>query len=185
MKNKIISIITLAIFLFSMIGSPSVSAVEMTTEFTFLINDGRMVWESNYNNMDDGDEDTYASTTHSQDVQRLSSGVDFEETYEITAVHLKVRAYWTSAERDIVLQPIFSGNKNGDLHPFNCQQGVPQSPSEGWSSWINITNDTNAHSYWTWDDVEELCCNVTVGDGSSGFNLYCSIVKCRVTYNRI
>jgi hypothetical protein len=177
MKNKIISIITLAIFLFSMTLSPSISAIETT--FTFDFGDYEDGWETNPGYMCDGNEYTFASTTDRCDFQYLTTGMSFEDEGEISKVELRVKANWSGAEADIVIQPVFGGSANGDLHPFDCTN------SASWSSWFNITNDTNAHSFWTWNDIEDLCCNITVGDHSSGFTLYCSMVQVRVTYERI
>lgn len=180
MKNKMIALVTLAIFTFSMIGNPTVSAIEDTYIFNFATHDDEIEWETDPNDMRDGDEHDYASTTDELDVQYLQTGMAFGDEGDISKVELQVKAYWTGADADIILQPVFGGVSNGDLHPFNASEGPP-SPSS-WSGWIDITSDTNAHSFWTWDDIEDLCCNVTVGDHSSGFTLYCSIVQVRVTY---
>lgn len=178
MKNKIIAFVTLTIFIFSMIGSPTVCAIDETVEFSF--SDDVAEWETNPDYMHDGNENTYASTTDDRDVEYLTSGIEFQDPGEIKYVKLKVKAYWSGADADVVLQPVFGGSANGDLHPYNAKQGPPNSTY--WSDWIDITEDTNAHSFWTWDDVEDLCCNVTVGEHSSGFTLYCSMVKVQVTY---
>jgi hypothetical protein len=179
MKNKIIACITLAIFLFSMIGSPTVCAIDDTYELPFgLYNDERDYWETNPGNMVNQNENSYANTTIVDDSQFIMTSIMLDDLGTITKVELRAKAYWTGATRDIILRPYFSGEYPGDLHVID---DVPQS-SGGWSNWTDITTDTNAHSFWDWTDVEDLCCLVTVGDGSSGFNLWCSQVEIRVTY---
>ncbi len=178
MKNKITAIVTLAIFLFSMIGSPSVSAIEETYTFHFASRVAE--WETDPADMCDGDEHDYASTTDDRDVQYLTTGMAFGDEGDISKVELRVKAYWSDADADIVLQPIFGGIDEGDLQPFDCPEEPPD--PDCWSNWFEISDDTNSHTYWDWDDVENLCCRVTVGDHSSGFTLYCSIVQVRVTF---
>jgi hypothetical protein len=160
-----------------MIVSPSVSAIEET--YTFSFRDYDEGWETDAGDMVDDDEHDYASTTNEYDVQYLKTGMSFGDEGDISKVELNVKAYWTGADADIVLQPVFGGVAEGDLHPFSPLEGVSNA---SFSDWFDITKDTNAHSFWTWEDVEDLCCRVMVDDHSSGFTLYCSIVQVRVTY---
>jgi hypothetical protein len=148
----------------------------VTYTFHFASHDEGIEWETDPRDMTDGDEYDYASTTDDRDVQYLQTGMTFQDEGDISKVELRVKAYWSDADADIILQPVFGGSANGDLHVYEATN------TPNWSDWFNITDDTNAHSFWTWQDIEDLCCNVTVGDHSSGFTLYCSIVQVRVTY---
>jgi hypothetical protein len=179
MKKKKISYVILAIFLASMIGSPSVIAIEETFRFHFTQYATGTAWETYPQDMVDGDEDDYASTTDDRDVQYLTTGMSFGDEGDISKVELRVKGYWENADADIVLQPVFGGLDEGDLHVFNAPKELANA---SWSEWFDITDDTNSHTYWTWDDIEDLCCNVKVGDHSNGFTLYCSIVQIQVTY---
>jgi hypothetical protein len=175
MKNKIIACITLAIFLISMIGIPTVCADSESYVLNFTVDLEAIRWETNYANMHDDDPDTYASTTIVADEEKLGFAIELDDLGTITGVDIRARGYWSGAQRNITLTPIF-GRAVGDEHNFVLTS------STAYSDWIDITGDTNAHSYWTFDDVEELKCIVRVGAGESGFTVYCSIVQVRVTY---
>jgi hypothetical protein len=77
--------------------------------------------------------------------------------------------------KNIILRPVFSGG-DGDDHVFVT------SSSAVWSSWFDITDDTNISGKWDWKEMPVLFCDVE-SDLSSGFTLYCSKVEIRVTYN--
>ncbi len=168
----------LVILILPLIGN-TVCASENTYYFNGYINSEEWRWETNPGNMTDGNTGTFASTTDSNDVQWLNSNTcDGTETGTITKVEIRVFGYWSGADRDIILQPVFGGSLDGDEHSFDApkDEGV-------WSSWFNITDDTNSHSYWTWRHVEDLDCKVKVGAGSIGFTLYASKVEIKVTYD--
>ncbi len=178
-KKNILTYVVLAIFLVSMIGTNTVSAIEETYILPFGIYDEeRDYWETNPSYMVDENPNNYANTTIVDDSQFLMTAIMLDDLGTVKKVELRVRAYWTGATRDITLRPYFSGRDPGDLHTW---YEVPENDGN-WSDWMDITTDTNANSFWDWRHVEDLCCLVTVGDGSSGFNLWCSQVEIRVTY---
>jgi hypothetical protein len=166
----------LAIFVLPIMGNTA-CASENTYYF-----DGHHInekWDNNPDNMDDGDPDTYASTTEDDAAQLLNSNTcTGTESGTITGVFIRAKAYYTGAPRQVVLQPVFIGGE-GDEHAFYPEFGEPHA---NWSDWFNITNDTNAYSYWTWRDVPFLQCNVTLGDGETGYTLYVSKVEIKVEY---
>jgi len=175
MKSKITTYVALAIFLLSMIGTSTVSADSYTLNFTICYQPYQ--W-TNHGNMHDDDPDTYASTTDDTDSERLGFSVELDDLGDITKVEIQARGYWSGAQHNITLQPFFGRYPGapGDEHEFVLTN------TASYSGWIDITTDTNAHSFWTFDDVEELTCLISVGEGSSGFTVYCSIVQVRVTY---
>jgi hypothetical protein len=176
MKNKILAFVTLAIFLFSVIGNIVISADSSETlVLTYTVDLENIRWETNWDYMHDEDEDTYASTDEIDDEEKLGFSFVLNDLGEITCVDIQARGYWSGAQRNITLIPIFD-RAPGDEHTFVLNN------TTDWSGWIDITGDSNAHSYWTWDDITELRCLVRVGDGDSGFTVYCSIVQVRVTY---
>jgi hypothetical protein len=129
--------------------------------------------------MADGDEDTYASTTEDDDVQQLINNTcTGSESGTIDTIYIRAKAYYTGASREVVLQPVFPGG-DGDNHSFYPPLGLPNAD---WSSWFEITDDTNSHSFWTWRDVKDLVVKVKVGLGMTGYTVYVSKVEIKVEY---
>jgi hypothetical protein len=156
---------------------PLMSNTACASEITFYFNDYDEGWETNPGNMIDGNENTYASTTDSTDIEWLNGNTcTGTELGTISLVEIRVKGNWSGAERDIILQPIFGGTLPGDYHIFDA------SSYASWSRWFDITDDNNSYDWWTWRYVDNLECKVIVGGGSSGFTLYCSKVEIRVTY---
>lgn len=134
---------------------------------------GRM-WETNPENMVDGNIETFAETTgefplNQQDLNtNTCPGTDLGT---ITKVELRFHGYasniW-SEETKIILDSL------GEEHA----ETLTTSPA--WSSWFDITNDPGAPSPWTWEDVQALECEVV--SGSDEVTYYCSKVEIRVTY---
>jgi hypothetical protein len=166
----------LAIFILPLMGNTACATSERI--FCFNRNHDTEVWETNPENLEDCNESTYASTTDASDVHRLIANTcTGTETEIIDKVYIRVKGYWSGADRDIVLQPVFGGSLDGDNHSFDA------SDTSRWSDWFEISDDTNTHTYWTWRDVANLDCKVKVGIGSSGFTLYASKVEIKVTYD--
>ena len=179
MKNSNILIFVIStILLTSMMGNIVVSENREDRTFFFDAYHDTHKWETNPQYMIDGFVNTYASTTDAHDRELLTSNTcDGTGPGTIIKVEIRANGSWDDYDRDIILQPIFGGSLNGDLCVFNAAD------TPGWSQWFNISDDANSHEYWSWENVDELQCNVTVGDGSSGFTLFCSIVEIRVTYS--
>jgi len=134
--------------------------------------------------MVDGNSGTFASTTESEDVElcddnSYSSG----GSGVISKVELRARTYFSSVGGEVdcrvYLRPVFGGSSDGDDHVIYCPSAA------AWSSYYDITSDTNAPSSWTWTDIAGLDCDVEAYIGAGGKNptVYCSKVEVRVTYN--
>ena len=135
------------------------------------------VWTGNPGYMVDGNIGTYASTSLGGDVELCNnnscSGFDFGI---ISKVELRVRGYYSSSQRDIILTPVFNGTTDGGNYTFVA------SSSPGWSSWFDTTNDSGLKS-WSWSMVSSLDCKVKAENVFGYWFLYCSKVELRVTYN--
>jgi hypothetical protein len=164
-------------FLLPIIGNTVMSNDRSERTFYFDEHHSIRKWETNWGSMVDGDPDTYASTTIVDDEQLLTENTCLgTESGTITKVEIRAKGNWSGAERDIILQPLFSGFLLGDINTFDANETVD------WSPWFVISDDTNSHTWWTWGNVNDLDCIVKVGGGSSGFTVYCSIVQIRVSY---
>ena len=130
------------------------------------------------NNFDDGlNLDTFASVSSDSDVHEFNSntcpGTDLGT---ITKVELRVYGYGDGNDQ-LELTPVFAGG-DGDVH-----ETVPVVSPGGWSAYIDITNDTNAPSPWTWAAVQALECDVVRDTVSKANAMYGSMVEIRVTYD--
>lgn len=152
-----------------------------TTEYydfceTYYFDDydtGVLEWSSSPFNMVDGNIATDAFTSVDDDVQMLTSNT-YAGVPMGAIVSVWIRAYGQTQDGDIALAPLFS-SMLGDLH----NSGI--TGTEGWGSWIDITNDTNAPASWTWPDVDTLDCEV-LALLSEGGAAYCAKVEVRVCY---
>jgi len=137
-------------------------------------------WHSNPGNMVDGSTSSYASTRETEE-EEFCDDNSFDMGGEapsgtISKVEIRAYGYYGEIGGAINLRPSFS-EKSGDYHFYNL-------PSNGaWSSWYDITDDTNAPSSWSWIDVGNLDCSVIVAEIAEGDTLYCSKVEIRVTYS--
>jgi len=134
------------------------------------------VWTTWPSYMVNGDENTYASTITSGDVELCNGntcpGTDLGT---ITKVELCCKGYHSGGYITppyIRLRPVFPLGDGGN-HDFST------SSEAAWSTWYDITNDPNAPT-WTWSAVDNLDCDVVAYTG--GATLYCSKVDIRVTY---
>ncbi|MCK4881934.1 MAG: discoidin domain-containing protein, partial [Candidatus Omnitrophica bacterium] len=132
-------------------------------------------WTTTPANMADGSIATYAVTETDADVELLNgnncSGVNFGA---ITKVEIRAYGYTEIIGHDIILRPVFSGG-DGTNHTLSI------GTSATWSSWIDITTDTNAPGTWAWTDVQNLDCDVE-SDLVAPFDVFCSKVEIRVTH---
>ena len=103
------------------------------------------------------------------------SGVNYGP---ISKVELRARGYHVG-DGSLKLRPVFSGG-DGDDHVFSLSMWVQ------WSSWYDITNDTNAPASWSWDDIKDLDCDVESSNlyGLPWYSVACSQVEIRVTYSQ-
>lgn len=150
------------------LGTPS--------EYTwyFRTYDGTEKWETNPQNMVDGNLASYAVTNNADEVQKLS------QLYNApigSIVKVEVRAYgYTAGDEKVYLRPIFSAG-DGDNHEW----ALPA--SAGWSSYYDITNDTNAPASWAYSDLDSLAMDVQyIGVGKKD-NAYIAKIEIRITAN--
>jgi hypothetical protein len=128
--------------------------------------------------MTDGDESTVAISVANNDTQLLLSHTITNITSgKISKVEIraKVRSQFLVDTPYYTLQPIFTDG-NGDNHSWNISDTALT-----WTDWYDITNDTNAPTFWTWNDVKELNANMISVNGSTRCWCMCSIVQIRVT----
>jgi len=159
----------------------TIKTADNTSASTYQFNDydaGVTEWTTTPANMVDGSTATFASTTTDADVELLTananSGTDLGT---ITKVEVQAYAYQsTDTTGSITLTPIFSGTNSGDGHSFN------PGTSADWSTYADITSDTNAPSTWTWADVQNLDLNVTWNANAGSNTGYLAQANVRVTY---
>ena len=130
-------------------------------------------WEDNPEDMVDGDTGTEAETEFDGVVQLLTGNTcDGTNLGTITKVELRVHGYARDLFNcSIDLRPVFDGG-DGDDHNT--------STVNNWSSYQDITSDTNAPETWSWTNVDDLDCDV-VGNGAS-FWAWAQKVEIQVTY---
>jgi hypothetical protein len=136
-------------------------------------------WETNPGNMVDGSTSSYASTGIRDDSEYCdSTSFGYGGAPSGTVSKVEIRAYGKYEEigGSINIKPTFNGG-NGDNHYFSLPG------SAGWSSWFDITDDTNAPEPWTWSDVGGIDCSIIVCDIRQGDTFYCHKVEIRVTNN--
>lgn len=127
-------------------------------------------------NLIDGALSTYASSS-SNGANEVLSGNTCPGTNLGTISKVEVRGYgYKTGNQTVVfrLVPKFSGS-NGDNHDHYL------SASAAWSSYFDITNDSNAPSSWTWSDIENLDLTATIVKGPIGTAYYAKI-EILVTY---
>ncbi len=151
-------------------------------QVTYYFNsyDNGEAWATNPSYMVDGNGNNYASTTIDGDIELCDgnncSGSDLGV---ISKVELRICAYYSGGQRNILLRPVFGGSTDG----LNIRYTPPGSGGV-WSPWFDITNDPSAPGTWTWSDVDNLDCDVEVENDPFGlpFTMYSSKVDIRVTY---
>lgn len=186
MKNSIgktLICIVIAISLFTPLMGDTACADEVGCGWDFDDYDRSETWETNPENMCDGNPYTYASTTIDGDVQLLNStDYDHEELeydYPITAVWIRAWGYYTGNESTIILRPRHRGNDGRNMYFFTPGNGEQ---NNGSSDWYNITNDWGDLN-WLWEDIaNNLSCWVEAQGGPGGFTLYCSRVEILVWF---
>lgn len=148
-----------------------------TAVYYFNAYDTSEAWAASPANMVDGSTSTYASTSSNGDTQLLTSNTcDGSDLGTITKVEIRVYGYKSGGLTGTIrLTPVFSGG-NGNDHDYTA------TTTATWSSWYDITADTNAPTTWTWTDVDNLDCRVT-GIVAVGRTMYAAKVEIQVTYS--
>jgi len=149
---------------------------QSTSEMTFYFDHYNIfeAWATNPRDMVDGSTSTYASTTILGDVE-LCNESTYEPThpdYPITKVEIRAWGTAFTLGNFVALRPVFDGTTDGNNHTFEL--------GHGWSQWFDITNDNNAPSPWTWQDVANLDCDVEAWSGSGPWMI--SKVELRVSW---
>lgn len=154
------------------------------SQMTYYFNhhDRTDIWATNPDNMVDGNLSKYASTTIQNDVELCDTNTcNGTSLGTISKVELRVYGYCSSGHRDIILQPVFNGHDHGNNYSYS------PSSTPSWSSWYNITSDPGRQIFgtWNWSEIRNLDCDVSSQYIQFGgaFNLLCSKIELRVTYN--
>lgn len=126
-------------------------------------------------NLNDGSLATFAKTisdnyTHNHN-SNTCPGTDLGT---ISKVEMRVYGYTDIANGAIQLRPVFTGGQGDDHDAF-------LGTSAEWSSYFDITDDTNAPESWDWSDVQDLNGKVIYKPSVSDYK-YAAKVEIRVTY---
>ena len=183
MKNKqrtILCMLIATVFLMPLMGNTVVGS--STAEYHFNSYDiSSEAWEKTPNLMVDGDKLYFAGTEIDTRTElcdgNTCGGTDLGE---ITKVEIRANASYYINQATLILLPVF-GSGYGDEHSFEPEEY----PYPEYSNWFDITNDTNAPRDWSWSNVSNLDCKVNASKepGGGPFELHCSILEIRVTYN--
>lgn len=139
-------------------------------------------WSTNQSNMVDDSTLSFASTAVDGDIQLLTgNSASATDLGEINQVEIRAYGYQTNgADGQVYLRPVYSGSVDGTNQTFTPNQDLGNA---GWSSYYDITSDTNAPSTWTWTDIDNLDIDVEFNQGASGTNTaFIASVEIRVTY---
>lgn len=138
--------------------------------------EGGEEWDGDPNWMVDGELDSFAWIVEPARVQLLNSNT-YTTGGSGDILGVLIRAYGfileTKDPQDVKLRPVFGGEADGDDHIFN----LPLEEGD-WSSWYDITTDTNHPDPWTWIDVAYLDCDVesAMTEGTE----YCAKIELKV-----
>jgi len=151
-------------------------------EFYFNSYNTSEAWETNPENMVDGDSNTYAWTDINYDIQHLNEttcqGIDFGDITKVELMTKFTGDHVNAAEHvlsRIHLRPVFSGG-DGDNHTFLTEYITTR-----WTEWVDITSDTNAPAIWSWSNVTNLDCDVEFQKFYAHHRMFCYVVQIRVT----
>jgi len=136
-------------------------------------------WQYSPQQMADGSINLYAASKTVNEIELLTSNSLIEPLqYGNTVVKVEIRARhrtYTATTGTIALRPVFSDG-DGDNHILNSIN------LGAWSEWFDITEDTNAPSTWTWENITDLDCDVElltlIGPNSAAV----AKVETRITY---
>lgn len=149
---------------------------ETATYYFNSYDEGGEEWATNPENMVDGDTGNSSSTNDDADVELLLTNT-CDGTNLGTISVVEVRCYCQisgGGPSRIDLVPVFGGSDDGDTHI------IAPGFSGAWSSYVDITDDTNAPEDWDWDDVKDL--DIDMGVEINASAVLCSRVEVRVTY---
>jgi len=152
--------------------------IEIMSTISYYFNSKSSDWAFDSENMIDGNIDTDAHSDIPDEIEVLDGNTGIGTVLgTITKVEIRAHGFLSGGSARLDIIPVFSGSSDGDLH----DSGVGF--AEGWSSYTDITSDTNAPANWDWDDVKNLDCKaINIVNGGSP---YVSKVEIRVTYTEI
>jgi len=139
-------------------------------------------WSTNPGNMVNNNTSSYASTSTDGDIELITSNdATSTDLGEINSVEVRAYGYQTNgADGQVFIRPVFSGSSDGDNHTFTPNENLG---STDWSSYFDITTDTNAPATWTWTDIDDLDFDIEFNKGALPSNtVFISIVQIRVSY---
>lgn len=135
---------------------------------------------TNPQNMVDGSLLTYASTGSATGtyIQKNNHNTTSDSTAVGTITKVELRIYSNTGGPSITemyLYPMFNGSTVGDAIDF---YGV-----NGWSTYFDITHDSQAPLDWTWDDVRNLSTRVVASISDSTSFVRVRQIEIKVTYS--
>lgn len=157
-----------------------VTYIPTATYYFNAYDSGGEEWITNPAYMVDNNLANFAHETTQNTVQLLTANTN-DGTDLGRIIKVEVRAYhygedFEGLQGTIKLRPVFTGG-DGDDH------ALVHNGTAAWSSYIDITSDTNA-PYWIWTAVQNLDCDV-VHITSGSLWAKCAKVEIRVTYTTI
>lgn len=148
--------------------------ITQSSTFYFNARSATSYWETDPDNMVDGNTNTRAKTTVNNRIQELtgntSSAVPGSTIFK---VELRSHAFGQDGDRAMYFIPLFGGSLAGSVYNYMGLAGA-------WSAYVDITNDANAPTQWSWDDVANLDVRIATPNAGSGTNV--SKVELRVSY---
>ncbi len=144
-------------------------------EITYSFNTrGDAVW-TDPDNIVDSNLETFGYTNVNGQAQLLN-GNTCPGTDLGTIVKVELRLYGKGDGNDrIDITPVFSAG-DGNIH-----QTIPVVSPGGWSSYIDITSDTNHPDWSLWSHIQDLDCKLAFAKVAKGNTVYCAKVEIRVT----
>lgn len=152
---------------------------------TFYFNsyDVGTAWNGTPEAMVDGSEATVALAQGgiaSPQTQLCDGNNSSDQGGTIVAVEIRGLVRGPGSPIGFDLIPVFGGSSDGDTHDL-----LPVINALVWSSYFDITGDTNAPVTWSWADVANLDCKIIfTRNAASGPNDFvnCAEIEIRVTY---
>jgi len=149
----------------------------MTTQsstFYFNARSATSFWETDPDNMVDGNTNTRAKTTINNRIQELTGNTSSAVPGSIIfKVELRSHAFGQEGNRAMYFIPLFGGSLAGSTYNYTGLSGT-------WSDYVDITGDANAPAQWDWDDVANLDVRIATPNAGTGTNV--SKVELRVSY---
>jgi len=136
-------------------------------------------WSDTPEAMTDGDDGVYTGWENNVGRVQKLTGNTFDGTGlgKIGRVELRVNGYCSGGVPLIQFRPIYNSTDADEIY----NNGRRYNP--GWVDYVDITNDANAPTTWTWEDITNLQCDVITN--AEGGSVKVSKVEIRVSYNEI